>query len=210
MEEPVNEAAEDTGEALVGLIPFVGPLIAPLGKRLARAVAREHRLNVSIALKAAERESGMSREDLAEAIADNPRLVPLLTRLLNCAGMNGQDQTLRLMGAALGNAAQSPERIDEADLILRVLEGLTSQHFALLRVIATPAPQLTDVGGALGWFSANLADVTGLSSDVLNICLDGLIGAGLIRLQEIMGGNTYAATATGHTVLQLLDRLTDP
>lgn len=51
-------------------------------RRLTRAVIAEHKRNRSRALRAAELMSGLSREELAETIAENPRLVPLLTRVL--------------------------------------------------------------------------------------------------------------------------------
>jgi hypothetical protein len=54
--------AEDVAEGFVELFPL-GSLAAPFAKRLFRAIRREHDQRVSIALRAAERVSGRSREE---------------------------------------------------------------------------------------------------------------------------------------------------
>lgn len=66
----------------------------------------------------------MSREDLAEAIGENPQFVPLATRLLYAAGLNGHDETLRAMGTALGEALLNPNRLIDCELILTALADL--------------------------------------------------------------------------------------
>lgn len=47
-----------------------------------------------------------STEDLAAAIADRPQMIPLLTRVLFAAGMNGYDEVLEVLGAAVGTAVE--------------------------------------------------------------------------------------------------------
>lgn len=98
-------------------------------RRLTRAVVAEQKRNRSRALRAAELMSGLSREDLAETIADNPRLVPLLTRVLYVSAMTGQDEVLAALGAALGAAASDEQRIDEAESMLARVEELRRHHF---------------------------------------------------------------------------------
>jgi hypothetical protein len=105
-------------------IPGFGWLIAPLGKRGAEAVAREWARNRSVALRAAERVSGMSREELEDAISANPGAASLTVRLLLAAGMNGYDATLKGMGATLGHAVHEPDLISEAELILAAMADL--------------------------------------------------------------------------------------
>ena len=84
IDEPLSD---ELVEGAVGMVPVFGPLMAPLASRVTRSFRDEYRRNTSTALSAAERRAGMSREELAEAIADDPRLIPLVTRLLYAAGM---------------------------------------------------------------------------------------------------------------------------
>ena len=87
--------------AVTGWLPFGGAL-EPLVRRMSVAVRHEHARRHSIAMKAAERRSGMSREDLEERIASDPDLVPIAVRVLHAAGSTGDEKLLKLLGAALG------------------------------------------------------------------------------------------------------------
>jgi hypothetical protein len=72
--DEADHVAEDLVEGLSGLFP--GGSLAGVGlRRLTRVVVAEQKRNRSRALRAAEVMSGPSREELAETIADSPRLV---------------------------------------------------------------------------------------------------------------------------------------
>src|SRR3954447_61548 len=105
-----GDAAEDIGasalEHLAGLAGIALPGVGTASQWMARKIHEEWARHRSTALRAAERTSGLSREDLAETVSADPRLVPLVTRLLYAAGMNGHDGTLRAMGAAFGDAVR--------------------------------------------------------------------------------------------------------
>src|SRR5450631_2725122 len=140
MARELDSLADDIVEGIVSLIPIAGPLAAPLAKRLTRAVRAERARNFSVAIKAAERMSGRTREQLAEAIEEDPRLVPLVTRLLYAAGMTGQEESLWLMGAAFGDAVREPEKLDDAEMVLGAMTDLRAHHVRVLQLLATVAP----------------------------------------------------------------------
>ncbi len=94
--------SETVASLVASFVPGLGPLLGPLAARLSQALGEEWQRNTSRSLRAAEKVSGLSREDLAEAIAADPRLVPLLTRVLFQAGMSGSDDKLQALGAGLG------------------------------------------------------------------------------------------------------------
>ena len=57
-------------------------MLEPLVGRAMDAMRAEHARDASVALRAAKRVSGLSREDLQERIAEDRRLVSLLARVL--------------------------------------------------------------------------------------------------------------------------------
>ena len=107
MPDANDRLTEDLAGGAIELIPGVGPLLAPLAKRAFKSIREEWARNSSKALRAAERISGMSREELSDRISDDPRLIPLVTRVLYAAGMTGQDTILRALGTALGDAGSA-------------------------------------------------------------------------------------------------------
>lgn len=121
---------EDLAGDLVSIvIPGSGSAVS----RLFSAVRDEWNRNRSVALKAAERTAGMSREDLAERIEAHPDLVPLVTRLLWEAAMTGQGPLLEAMGAAFGAAVDDSARAEEYELVLGGLRNLRGDDVRILR-----------------------------------------------------------------------------
>lgn len=96
------------------LVPGAGPVL----RRGLRAVSQEWSRNHSMALEAAEDASGLTREQLADLLAEDAAFVPLSVRLLYAAGINGYEPTLRAVGAIFGQAAAEPSRVDECAVIL--------------------------------------------------------------------------------------------
>jgi hypothetical protein len=210
-DEPLG--AELAGAA-AGMVPVIGPLLEVFARRTAVAVTQEGHRARSVALKAAERSAGCTREELGEAIAKDPRLVPLLVRLLYAAGMTGQDRTLKIMGTALGDAVREPSRVDEVEMILAAVAGLGEKHFRILEVLAGHPPPPAATGERQEpWGRDNLAQMPSMLEQeaTLNIGLAGLIGAGLVFEQTGLygGGTALIVTALGETVLQLLDEMGD-
>lgn len=70
-------------------------------------MSQEWSRNHSIALEAAEDASGLTREQLADLLAEDAAFVPLSVRLLYAAGISGYEPTLRAMGAIFGQPPRS-------------------------------------------------------------------------------------------------------
>jgi hypothetical protein len=203
--ETVDDGASLVPTLLLG--PFAG-VAAPLVKRLSKTVRHESQRRHSVALAAAERVSGMSREDIAVAIADNPDLVPLLTRLLYTSGMTRDDRTLRLLGAALADAVVHPARIHDADMISRVLTDFTPAHFVVLRTMSEPNTFRRNPDDiADEWQESVVIHESGLPPGVGRMALSGAIAAGLvIEVGKVMG-HTVVLSDFGRTALELIDEL---
>jgi hypothetical protein len=185
-----------------GVVPGAGPVV----KRLAGKIREEVRRNRSTALRAAEAASGLSREDLAETIAADPRLVPLATRLLYAAGMSGHDRTLHAMGTAFGDAVRDRNGLEECELILTSLDGLTDTHASVLRLMTQEPPM---IGGRPGHWTVHLVvERSDLSARVATLCLAGLVTRGLVGTSSsFLGGNDlYDLTELGRLLLDVLSQ----
>ena len=157
----------------------------------------------SIALLVAEQRSGLSREDIAERIAEDPRLVALFIRLLYAAGMTKHEQTLRAMGAAFGQAVGERDFLDECELILTALADLTANHAAILLLLSTDPPELA--GGPNAWTPDRLVRSSELPARATTLCLAALVARGLAETPTGFGGLTICSiTSLGREVLEVL------
>lgn len=208
------EWLEEYASALTSMVPVVGPLASPLVKRLARASVEEQRRNRSRALAAAERVSGLSREDLGEHIADHPELIPLLARVLHAAAMTGQEDILAGLGAVLGKAVgDDPERLDEAEFILGIMADLRRQHIHVLRCLSQiPTsmrgmpryPPLTP--GPSRWSQEELLYRTAMREDLTLAALTALVNYGLIkRIDYADADSAWELTNLGKDMVELFE-----
>jgi len=199
-------AEEVGGEAFEFVLDLVGaavPGTGVLGRRLLSKVREERTRRQSRALKMAEQRSGLSREDLAEKIVEEPQLIPLVTRLLHAAGMNSHDQTLDALGAAFGRAVAEADSRDECGLILIALADLTEDHTRTLLRLTEEPPKLT--GTASVWTPDLLGNSGGLSPRTAALCLAALVARGLVENPTGFGGLTVLrVTALGFEVLAVL------
>lgn len=205
-----ESVADEIVGAAVGMLPVVGPFLGPVAERLSGSLRREHARNVSVALRAAERTSGLSREDLGEAIDQDPDLVPLVTRVLYAAGMTGSDEVLKLMGAALGDAINDRIRIDESEMVLAALTNLRAHHLRVLELLAEspPPPPITDTQGGIGrWWSRLIQERLDFSEEVVILCVAGLTSGGMLRTVATYGGDAYELTDLGRALLEVLETL---
>jgi hypothetical protein len=214
VEDGRAELAEDlTAEGLGAIVPFGGAI----GKRIARSISEEWQRNRSKALRAAEDASGLSREDFAEWAEREPRAIPLYLKVLWAAGMNGHDQTLKALGAVLGQAAKATQRGDEgafedAELALRAMAELGPRHFKVLEVlqrgVVTSAGK--DGSGVYTQFTPKyVAQQAKLGEDVAHQCLINLAGAGLATTLSVLGGMAYPITDLGRAVLSAAEAATE-
>jgi hypothetical protein len=206
MPETDDNLTDDLVAGTTELIPFVGSIAAPVAKRFSKKVREEWARNHSKALRAAERISEMSREDLADRISEDPRLIPLAVRVLYAAGTTGQDAILRALGTALGEAVLDPEKIDEVELLLIGMADLRKQHIVILEAMAKP-PQESTPDNPRYWGSEPLAQTSGFTRDLVNMCLSGLVRSGLIRQVDDAYGVCYEISELGQAALEVLSEL---
>jgi hypothetical protein len=195
------------GETVAAFVGVIVPGSAPGAKRLITAMEAEWERARSVALRAAERESGMMREELADRIADNPRLIPLVTRLLHAAGMNLYDPVLTAMGEALGRALSDEGALDESTLLVTTLDGLTPAHMQALKILENP-PLDSTPDRPKGWINTEMYKEPGVISHVLDMALGGLVFRGLAISSFIHTDASdqvgYAITELGREVLHLV------
>jgi hypothetical protein len=206
-ERDTNALSRDMAVGAVGAIPVLGSLLQPLTARLLDAVRDEHARNASISLRSAERVSGLSREDLQRKIAEEPRLVPLLTRVLVAAGLTGYDDLLDAMGAALGEAVGDTTKIDEAEVLLIAIADLRAMHVHVLRIAKADPPLRYDDGKPIQsrWGINTLAPEANLSIDLTSLCVSALVSAGLLLQDgDVFGGPGYYISDLGRTVPDVL------
>lgn len=204
LDELVGELLEWLVHKAGLVIPGAGVLMRPLAGKVREELARSQ----SRALEAAAEMAGMSLDDLNERIAQTPELVPLVIRLMHSAGMKGQDDILRAMGAALGDAVRDPTFVDECDVILVGLADLNDSHASVLRLISStpPGAPRDSQGRPKPWSPALVAEHSPLPARITNLCLATLISRGLIESPPGgFGGTFYFVTETGQTVLEVLE-----
>jgi hypothetical protein len=197
----VGGAVVEWGAALAG---FPIPGLGILGERFTSHLREEWTRKSSIALEAAERAAELTREELGEVIANHPRLVPLATRLLYAAAMNGHEDTLRAMGSAFGDAVRDPDGIDESELILTALADLTEDHARTLLLLSAEPPERED--SARVWTAATLAEESKIPPRSAILCLGALLARGLVDAGSGFGRRepSYEITEPGKQVLQAL------
>ena len=189
-------------------IPLIGPLSAVFAKRMSKKIREEWARNNSEALRAAERMCGLCREELADRISEDPRLIPLLIRVLYTAGMTGQGTTLRALGTALGGAVRDPKKIDEAEILLIGMANLRRHHIAILEIMTESRPHPTKPDTFFtNWTSATLAEKSTYSHDFVNICVAGLVQSGLISQVGDAYGLCYEISDLGRTALEVINEL---
>lgn len=198
------------GDALALAMPFGNTV----GQRVAGTIRREWGRLTSNAISAAERVSGLPREDIQEWIEQEPHAMPLYLKVLWAAGMNGYDTTLQAMGAVLGEAARASADHDEeafarAELALQAMSNLGPTHFRVLAALDEGVVIPTDGDGQnLSQFtSAHVSGVAGVSEPMAALCLLNLANCGLTELTSVFGGNAYPLTDLGRAVLRAAEQV---
>jgi len=199
--ELVAQSAGAAGELALG------PLGGVLGM-LAQPVVREWRRAHSQAMRAAERQAGLSREDLEEVLAQHPETVPLVVVVLMSAGQNGHDQTLRAMGAALGAAAAAARDgrsadMEDAEVALRAMREFTPRHFRVLGAMidARNEPHTPGDPVQARYNPHRIAPRLGLEVVTVEHLASNLASAGLLTVFGGYGGAfVYELTTLGEAI----------
>jgi hypothetical protein len=208
-DESMIDKFAESGGAMVPLIgPFTGLIAGEISKALRMRIAR----NASVAIAAAEAIARMSRDELGRAIADNPELVPLYVRILYAAGMNGSEKVLVAMGIFLGKAINdvkkgNTEFGDEAELVLKSLDNLSTIDFKILEILVSM--HLLDSEGTprTHLLPAEIAEATKLESEMAGYRLLALASSGLVSMTSLIGGMGYGITDMGRAVLAAIAEL---
>lgn len=192
--------------ASTGLDVTWGTAKAMFGKPL----VAEWQRNGSDLIRRAEKISGLSREDISELLETHPDLVPLTTRILFAAGTRHSDEVLKALSAVLADALVNPERVDDAQVYVDVLEKLGAHHIRLLRRAEHLTLELPRFG------ATDLYRDSGMSEAMGRICLNDLVQADLLtqartHVQAVSVPNTpmYELTDSGRLVLEVLERVRD-
>lgn len=192
------------------MVPF-GGFIEPWIASLSKNVREEHRRRRSVALRAAEVRTGLSREDLEEQIASDPDLLPLAIRVLFAAGQGGDDSFRQLLGAALGDAVSGGGGAEEALLIVGPLESLRPTLLRILELLATKPPGPPGFEGAEDpqgfWLRDHVRQRLGISEEALGLCLSELASRGTIAVGQTYAGDDCELTALGRTILDVMGSL---
>jgi hypothetical protein len=200
------------------LLPdFVGGLLDPLpgggalgvlGERLTRVLRDEWRRNCSLTLRMACEHAGLSREDLAERLSEEPRLAPLVIRVLWASGMNGHDKTLKMLAGFLGEAFADISRVDDVALMLAAVADFTEHHVKVLELVATPLvdAELPRETPASNWTTGLVVSASSMRPELALAAAQGLLNAGFLSDSGIDGGGaTYGDMSEGGTILTLTE-----
>lgn len=210
----------ETGKAIRSTLTEIASSVVPgtgwLTEILLDRVANEHAQRASQALRVAEAASGMSREELADLLDRQPELVSLYLQVLYAAGMNGHDQVLRAMGAAMGLAAaavQSDDRgtFEDIELVLRAMKDFTPRQFQVLHSTATGTGRKGDDGkdDLLPTSARGIGPNLGISEERVEASLIALSGLGLVAVVKTWGGNSYPITPLGQAILNAADAVVE-
>lgn len=182
--------------AAIGSLPGLGAL-SPVLEDLATQAILERARRCSIALTAAERAYGASREDIADHIRENPGAVPLMTRFLFAAGEAGHDEILSMIGNTFAAGLKSLEQGDEVayadhEVLLRAIENLTPDHVGVLLVYQAMSTA-DDV-----YVRSNAP----VSLQIQDVIVADLIRNGLIKQVSAFGQLNHEVTSAGVFLLQ--------
>ncbi|WP_322921660.1 hypothetical protein [Nocardioides renjunii] len=198
------------GEVSSSLIPGSGVVV----ERMLFAMRSEWDRRGSNALRAAEAVSGLTREELADRIESRRELVPLVTRMLYEAGMNGHEDLLLAMGAAFGRAVIEPESVDDCEMVLRGLMTLRPAEAQLIRIMrdrSVLAGAKPETGDNRSFYASDLATEAKLDLTVVESGLVRLSAAGFLAAYHGVfgGGSSYSITELGRLLYDLLERVSD-
>lgn len=190
--------------------------LAPKGEALADLAAALHqrkRQRVISLFEDAARHAGMKAADMLNRILEAERRVDLLESALGQASTATNDDKRRVLARALAMGVKDDARIDEAELLLSILDGIEVAHIRILQELASPHPGSGQLEGFehLGGVTAEFLReaVPGMAS-VTPFLLCHLQAKGLIENKisgtwgSLEGKAMWGLTAAGEKLLDLL------
>lgn len=205
----------DKGDLVIAVAAeIVGKFVPGAGvltQRALEAARAEWARNQSLAMAAACRSAGMSREDLDQTMEENPELLPLVTRLLWQAAATGERDLLEAMGAIFGSTALSRTPVDECDGILKSLDALHAVDINVLRWLSSSERVVSvddsDEDDGADYTSVSLAERLGTDNDRVNGSLARLVGQGFAISRSVLGGDRFTITTTGRVLCEALSQV---
>ncbi len=151
--------------------------------------------------------AALSREDLEERLAEEPRLIPLTIRTLHAAGMTGQDETLRLLAGFLGDALADVATVSDVETIIGVVQNLTEHHIKVLEIVASSPSEYPQLGSSIDhWTSGLVVSLSSMRSELALIGIQGLIATGFLSDAGIDGGGvTWDDLGKGGAILEVTE-----
>lgn len=144
----------------------------------------------------------MSREDIEATVENNPRMIPLVDRVLFYAGMAMYDDTVLALGTALADAFSDPDEADVTELVVKSLAELGRYEAQVLATLCDkPFGEYADYKSA-SWTTERVRDATGLSDTVIDLSVAGLRATGLVKPSNMWAG--FSVTELGRTVLEVI------
>lgn len=206
MTKPSNDALVPALVAgALDLLPG-GGILGVFGERGTRLVLEEWHRNRALTLRLASERADLSREDLEDLIAENPRVVPLLIRTFHAAGMTGQDKTLRLLSGFLGDALADVSKISDVETLIGAVQNLTEHHIKVLEIVASAPsehPQLADIAGD-HWTTGLVIAISSMRSELALAGVQGLLASGFVSDAGLDdGGATWQDLESGGTILEI-------
>jgi hypothetical protein len=198
MDQKNSIVSDSIVEGLVSLIPGIGPMLGPTGKKIADLLVGEHVRRISVAMRAAEELSTLKREELEEELVARPEAWPLLIRVLQMAGQNGHDHMLRVIGQSLARGLGDETRRFEEELLLVAIGDLLPVHFHVLKAVAERDDPET------GMIPAEVQTSTGLTLPTVSAALAALLSHGLFQnpYSGYGGGEFYKENDLGEVALR--------
>lgn len=114
---------------------FIGTLITPLIEDWVALCIQEFAPRGQTIVDAAVVTSNLDEEQVIEAITTSPELQPVVQRIIDAAARTNHEQTLRLLGAILGDSIGNRPRIDEDLLFVEGIAGLGPAHLRVLEAL---------------------------------------------------------------------------
>lgn len=82
-------------------------------------------------------------------------------------------------------------------------------HVVVLEVMSGDPPPSKDPNGVPRWYPSSIADRAGYRSELVGLCLAGLINTGLARALDTYGGASHEITEFGRTTLEVVTQLNE-
>lgn len=196
------------GVLIAAGLPPTGVLAAavtPLAKKALVALVGEQQRRTSVALAAAERTSGKTREEIDDLIAHDLAAVPIVLRLLQAAGNAGDDEVLSLLGGMAGAGLADPSTAQRQETLMLSIEGLTEAHVRMMAVLDREHIAPTEENeSAPSWDARTISDWMHEERDVVRMLGMGLLSRGLVEnpFGGFGGSETFGLSSLGFEVVR--------